>query len=49
MKEEEQEKQAEKVYCIFNHNKPDINTELEKAFTEYLKEQINSKENLEQK
>lgn len=49
MKEDGQEKQAEKVYCIFNHNKQDINTELGKAFSEYLKEKINSKENLEQK
>ena len=48
MKEEGQEKQIEKVYCIFNHNKQDINTELGKAFSEYLKEKINCKETLEQ-
>lgn len=48
MKESKQEKQIEKVYCIFNHNKPDINTELGKAFSEYLKEKINCKETLDQ-
>lgn len=48
MKEKEQENQTEKVYCIFNNNKQDINNELGKAFSEYLKEQINCKENLDQ-
>ena len=45
---EEQAKQTEKVYCIFDNNKQDINTELGKAFSEYLKEKVNCKETLDQ-
>ena len=41
------EKETEKVYCIFNNKKGDINEKLVIAFKEYLKEKLETKEELE--
>lgn len=41
------EKETEKVYCIFNNEKGDINEKLGKTFKEYLKEKLVTKEKLE--
>ncbi len=39
----------DKIYCIFNNRKKDINVQIEKAFQEYLKEEIKNSKNLENK
>ncbi len=39
--------QKEKVFCIFNSEKEDINAKMGKAFEIYLKECIKTKEELE--
>lgn len=42
-----EEKDKEKVFCIFNSKKEDINAKMGKAFEIYLKECIKTKEELE--
>lgn len=42
-----EQKDKEKVYCIFNSEKENINEKMGKAFEIYLKEWIKTKEELE--
>lgn len=42
-------KNENKIYGIFNNQKENINTQIEKAFQEYLKEEIKNNKNLENK
>ncbi len=42
-----EQKDKEKVYCIFNSEKEDINAKIGKAFEIYLKECVKTKEELE--
>lgn len=42
-----EQKDNEKIYCIFNQEKEDINTKMGKAFEIYLRECIKTKEELE--
>lgn len=42
-----EQKDKEKVYCIFNSKKENINEKMGKAFEIYLKECIKTKEELE--
>ena len=43
----EKQKDKEKVYCIFNQTKDNINERMGKAFEIYLKDYIVTKEKLE--
>ena len=43
----EKQEGKEKVYCIFNKTKDNINERMGKAFEIYLKEYINMKEKFE--
>lgn len=42
-----EQKDKEKVYCIFNSEKENINEKMGKAFEIYIKEWIKTKEELE--
>lgn len=42
-----EQKDKEKVYCIFNSEKENINEKMGKAFEIYIKEWIETKEELE--
>lgn len=45
----ENTKNENKIYCLFNRQKEDINAEIGKAFQEYLEAKMENTKNLENK